>query len=329
MLQQTQVSTVLPYYLRFIERFPTAESLAASSIDEVLKYWQGLGYYRRATNLHRAARQLVTDFSGRIPQDICVLRELPGIGRYIAGAIRSFAFELPAAILEANSARVLCRLFAVRTPLVNAATIRVLWTLAEDLLSRNSPALHNQALMELGAVICTPGRPQCGQCPVKNSCAAKRQGLTAQLPVTARRRSPVDVSDAAAIVRSKGRILIVQRPQHARWGGLWELPRTTIERGADPRQALQAYVRAALGLEIEVGCRVLTLKHTVTHHRIVLSCYDSRLVRGSLECRGYDDCRWISPARLADYPCSAPQRKVFTFVREHTQSCSCRRLTLG
>jgi A/G-specific adenine glycosylase len=315
MLQQTQVSTVLPYYTRFINRFPTIASLAAASSDEVLRYWQGLGYYRRAANLHRAAKYLVAEQSAHISRDVRALRQLPGVGRYIAAAIQSIAFGMPAAILEANSARVLSRLFAVRSPLGSSATARALWSLAEELVCHKSPAQHNQALMELGALVCTPARPQCGQCPVQRLCRAKQQGLTEELPVTMRRPDPVDVSDAAAIIWSKGRTLVVQRTQRERWGGLWELPRVSIEHGRDARQVLQGHVRAKLGLEIDIGPAVLTIKHSVTHHRITLTCYESRLVKGELELRDYDDSRWITPARLPNYPCSAPQRKAFDFVR--------------
>jgi A/G-specific adenine glycosylase len=316
MLQQTQVATVLPYYLKFIERFPTVEALAQASIDDVLRHWQGMGYYRRANNLHRAARQVVTHGGGRVPDDANGLLGLPGIGRYIAGAIQSFGFGKPAAILEANSARLLCRLFGVDGVLKSGPTLRKLWALAEALVCRESPAVHNQALMELGALICTPSRPQCESCPLLSCCEAHRLGLTAVLPKTEPRRTPIQVCDAAAVVRSKGRVLIVQRLERSRCGGLWELPRTTVAKGADQRRALRDHLRTAVGLEIDVDDAILAVKHSVTHHQVTLTCYESRLRRGVPRVRGYGASRWVRPQELADFPCSSPQRRAFRFLAE-------------
>jgi A/G-specific adenine glycosylase len=315
MLQQTQVSTVVPYYLKFTERFPTVQSLATASQHEVLKLWQGLGYYQRALNLHRAAREVVERFDGRLSTDPTVLRSLPGIGRYIAGAIQSFAFNAPAPILEANSARVLCRLFAVRGPLNDSTNQRRLWDLSEALLPRRNPGLHNQALMELGALVCVAGRPRCERCPLAKMCVACTEGLVDQLPETTTRRQFVDVQDVAVVIRRNGRVLIVQRPTHQRWGGLWELPRTTVERNSDPHEAARAHVRATVGLDIQVGRKLITVKHGVTHHRITLSCYESRSVSGRVLKNGYADYRWELPERLSDYACSSPQRKLIAAIQ--------------
>jgi A/G-specific adenine glycosylase len=268
---------------------------------------------------------VVNEYGGELPKDADRLRKLPGIGRYIAGAIQSIAFDLPAAILEANSARVLCRLFAVRGAIDDGATNRVLWSLAGALVSSERPARHNQAIMELGALVCTPSQPDCGRCPLQALCQANLQGITEKVPVQARRHASVDVTDAAAIVRSRERILIVQRPHLERWGGLWELPRVTVGHGGDPCRVLSDHVQTSLGLEIEVGAEVFALKHTVTHHRITLKCYESRLVRGRPCPRGYEDCRWTVPGRLSEYPSSAPQRKVFGFVQNSADLGSGRR----
>jgi A/G-specific adenine glycosylase len=310
MLQQTQVSTVVPYYTRFLGRFPTVESLAAASQHDVLKLWQGLGYYRRAVNLHRAAREVIERFHGRVPADPAALRELPGIGRYIAGAIQSFAFGARAPILEANSARVLCRLFAVRGLLGTPHAQRQLWALSEEFLPRRNPGLHNQAVMELGALVCVAGRPRCERCPLTKFCAARLAGLADQIPETAPRRKFVDVQDVAVVIRRYGRVLIVQRPTHERWGGLWELPRTTVGQNADPRETVRSYVRASLGLDIRIGRKLLTVKHGVTHHRITLTCYASQTASGRVLQNGYADYRWELPQRFGDYAFSSPQRKL-------------------
>src|SRR5262245_51123499 len=182
MLQQTQVVTVVPYFRRFIRRFPTIGSLARTPKEEVLRYWQGLGYYRRAINLHAAARELVANHGGAIPKDGRALRDLPGIGQYITGAIQSFAFAIPSPVVEANSIRVLCRLFAITRPPTDGQTNRLLWELADQLLDRRSPGIHNQAIMELGALVCTPTNPQCSQCPLRTVCRARRDGLEQLLP---------------------------------------------------------------------------------------------------------------------------------------------------
>jgi A/G-specific adenine glycosylase len=253
----------------------------------------------------------VEQFSGRVPNDAVALQQFPGVGRYIAGAICSFAFGAAEPILEANCARVLSRLFAWSEPVQSPGSNRKLWSLSEALLCRRDPAAYNQALMELGALVCVPGRPRCELCPVRELCRARRLGIEAELPRVAPPRKPVLVQDAAAIVHRNGKILIVKRPEQGRWGGLWELPRTTIERRSDPREALCTHVRATLGLRLEIGNTVLTVRHDVTHHRITLVCYDSRPVAGRLRLNGYDAYRWITPARLRDYPCSSPQRTVF------------------
>lgn len=319
MLQQTQVSTVVPYYVRFLERFPTVESLAAASQDEVLKLWQGLGYYRRAVNLHRAAREVVERFGGRVPADPAALRQLPGVGRYTAGAIQSFAFHEAAPILEANSARVLCRLFAIRGRLSDSSNQRRLWKLSEELLPRRNPGLHNQALMELGALVCVAGQPRCERCPLATVCAARAAGLVDRLPDSTPRRRFVDVQDVAVIIRRNGRVLIVQRPTHERWGGLWELPRATLGQDEEPRGAVRSHVRATLGLDIEVGHMVLSVKHGVTHHRITLSCYESRDVTGRVRRNGYADYRWELVGRLDDYAFSSPQRKLIAAIQGQTR----------
>ena len=315
MLQQTLVSTVVGYFERFIERFPTVESLAAAPLDEVLRLWQGLGYYRRAANLHRAAREVCDRFAGRVPHDAESLRRLPGVGRYIAGAIQSIAFNERAPILEANTARVLCRLFAVRGDVKTAATQRRLWELSELLLPRLDAGMFNQAMMELGALVCVPGRPRCDECPLAATCDAQRAGLAERLPQTGPRKRFIDVEHAAIVLRRGGKLLIVQRSPHETWGGLWELPRTAVTRDADPRATIRAFVRKTLGLKITVGRKLLTLKHGVTHHRITLSCYETARVAGRLRPNGHADCRWEQLERLDDYAFSSPQRKLIAVIQ--------------
>jgi A/G-specific adenine glycosylase len=320
MLQQTQVSTVVPYFARFLERFPTASDLAAAPRDDVLKLWQGLGYYRRAANLHRAAVVVVNQHAGRVPRDERALRRLPGVGRYIASAIRSLAFNEPAPIVEANVARMLARLFAISEQLGDAATQKRLWELSERLLSKRDPALHNQAIMELGALVCVPGQPRCERCPLIGHCAAYEQGVAGRLPSVRPRRTFVEVEDAAVVVRRRGRVLIVRRPEHGRWGGLWELPRTSAPAGRDPRDCLAEHVRDSLGLTIRLGPKLLHVKHGVTHHRITLVCYACASVAGRLRVSGYHEARWEFPHRLHEYAFSSPQRRLIAAVAPRTET---------
>jgi A/G-specific adenine glycosylase len=299
-----------------LKRFPTLQSWAAASQHEVLKFWQGLGYYRRAVNLHRAAIEVVERHQGHLSADPDLLRHLPGVGRYMAGAILSFAFNRPAPVVEANTSRVLCRLFAVRRTDGDSGKDRRLWELAELLLSPREPGAHNQAMMELGALVCLPRRPRCEVCPVSRHCQARARGLVEQLPEARQRPKPVTVRDAAAIVRRRGRVLIVRRPAHGRWAGLWELPRVTVDRGADSRACLRTHVRDSLGLKIELGREVLAVKHGVTHHRITLHCFEATAVTGRARANGYAECRWELPSRLHEYAFSSPQRRVIAAIGE-------------
>lgn len=315
MLQQTQVKTVIPYYNRFLRRFPTLGELAAASPDDVLQLWQGLGYYRRALHLHQAVREVVECWGSEVPRSLAVLRGLPGIGRYIAGAICSFAFNMPTPILEANSARVLCRLVALPGPVSDGGNQRRLWSLSESLLPNQDAGLHNQALIEFGALVCLVKNPRCDKCPLQDQCAAYRDGLTDKLPTRAARPKVIRVRDVTAFIRRHRRVLIVQRAPEDRWGGLWELPRTTVQDDQDPRTALQAHVQEHLGLRINVGPQILSITHDVTHHRITLECYECSQAQGRVRVRGYLGYRWEPTDRLGAHAYSSPQRKLITAIQ--------------
>ncbi len=211
MLVQTTVAAVIPYFERFLGRFPDVASLAAADEADVLKAWEGLGYYRRARQLHAAARMIVSEYNGTIPADPDAVRSLPGVGRYIAGAILSFAFDRPEPIVEANSQRVLARILAIEDDLKTASTQRRLWQGAERLVPAVGAGKFNQALMELGALLCTPREPACLVCPLSQLCAARRLGIQDRLPVMAAKPPPLAVMEACAIVVHDGKILIVQR----------------------------------------------------------------------------------------------------------------------
>jgi A/G-specific adenine glycosylase len=231
MLQQTQVSTVIPFFERFLQAFPTLRDLAGANEQEVLRLWEGLGYYRRARNLHRAARLIVAEHGGRFPEDPAIANRLPGIGRYTVGAILSQAFDQRLPILETTSERVLCRLFGRKDDPKREPGRRWLWAMAEALLPTKQAGEFNQALMELGALICSPATPRCSECPLANVCRARQLGIQEQIPPRVQTPEPVLVQEVAVVIRRGARLLLVQRPGHGRWSGLWEFPHGVVQEG--------------------------------------------------------------------------------------------------
>lgn len=229
MLQQTTVSAVIPYYERFLKRFPTVHSIAEASETDVLRYWEGLGYYSRARNIHDAAQRIVREHAGTFPDSVGELMNLPGIGRYTAGAIVSFAFDRPAPIVEANTLRLYCRLLGFDGDPRASRGQRVLWRFAEQLQVRNAPGRFNQALMELGAHVCTPVEPNCDRCPVKSCCRAFAAGEQRQIPVSASRPNVTAVTEATVAVINDGAFLLRRRSEGERWAGLWDFPRFEID----------------------------------------------------------------------------------------------------
>jgi A/G-specific adenine glycosylase len=310
MLQQTQVATVIPYFERFLEAFPTVEALAAAPEQLVLRLWEGLGYYRRARDLHRAAQRVAADYGGRLPEEPALLHTLPGIGRYTVGAILSQAFDRRLPILEANSQRVLCRLFGRRDDPRHGPARRWLWAVAEALLPIRRVGAFNQALMELGALICTPAAPRCGECPISEYCEAFRLGIQQQIPDRPAPREPIGIQEAAVVVHHRRRVLFVQRPQQGRWAGLWEFPHAPLEAGESHEEAAARLLRQLTGLQAEVGSELLTLRHSVTHHRITLVCFEAQYQAGKFQSTFYRCGRWVKPADLPAFPVSAPQRRL-------------------
>jgi A/G-specific adenine glycosylase len=271
MLQQTQVKTVLGYYERWMQRFPTVKALAAAEDADVLHAWQGLGYYSRARRLLSGARAVTERHAGQLPRDVQALLELPGIGPYSAGAIASIAFGLPEPIVDGNVVRVLSRLFALRGDPAKAPLKQELWRLARELVPADRPSDFNQSLMELGATICTPTAPRCAECPVAKNCQGLAQGVERDLPELAKRKAPTEIATAAAYVRRGDAVLLRQLPADAaRWAGLWVLPFAELVEG---ETALQGAERALLELSLKGAGKSLLrqARHTITRFRITLS----------------------------------------------------------
>jgi len=271
MLQQTQVKTVLGYYERWMQRFPSVTALAAADDADVLHAWQGLGYYSRARRLLAGARAVTERHAGKLPRNLEALLALPGVGPYSAGAIASIAFGLPEPIVDGNVVRVLCRLFALRGDPAKAPLKQELWRRARELVVASDPSAFNQSLMELGATICTPTSPRCPECPVAEQCRALAQGVARELPQLAKRKAPTEVRTAAAYVRRGDSVLLRQMPADApRWAGLWVLPFTELSATEPPSVgALRALTE--MGLESTAQATLREARHTITRFRITLS----------------------------------------------------------
>jgi A/G-specific adenine glycosylase len=321
MLVQTTVAAVVPYYTRFLARFPDLRTLAEADEAEVLKVWEGLGYYRRARQLHAAARTIVAQHGGTLPDDPEAIRALPGVGRYIAGAILSFAYDRPAPILEANTQRVLARWLAFRDDLKKNSSQEQLWQAAERLVPPHGAGTFNQAFMELGALICVPRAPRCLVCPVASECRSRALGIEDQVPVQTPKPPPLDVAEACALVSRSGRCLIVQRGPGGLWEHFWEFP--TIHRaGADPGGRsfgvpldLREGVRRLTGVDVRIGPRVLTVRYSVTRHRATLEAYRAVGLTESLTPGpGLERAAWVPPEHLADYPFGSAHRRLVAWV---------------
>ncbi len=312
MAQQTRMETVRAYYDRFLACFPDVHVLASSELDEVLKVWEGLGYYARARNLHRAARQLVKEHAGELPADPSALQALPGIGSYTAGAIASLAFGLPEPAVDGNARRVLSRLFDLEHP-----TPAALERTARGLLAERPEraAELNQALMDLGGEVCTPTSPDCAACPVSGRCAALAGGTVDRRPPP-KRRGPVPHHDVAVgVVRRNGRVLIARRPEEGLLGGLWEFPGGKVEEGETPAEAMVRELREEMGIEVRAGEPIERVEHAYSHFRITLFAFYARLLKGTPRPRSASAWTWATPEELSGYAFPAANQRVLEALR--------------
>ena len=325
MLQQTTVAAVIPYHERFLAAFPTVEALANADEAAVLRLWEGLGYYSRARNLHAAAKAVVA--RGGWPTSVEGLRELPGVGRYTAGAVASFAFGVPAPIVEANTLRLYARLLCYDGDPRSTAGQRALWAFAERLVDCDEPGLLNQAVMELGGTVCTPKAPACGDCPVSGWCGAFAAGSQAEIPPPKVRPKVTDVTEATvAVARTDGAVLLRKRTAAERWAGLWDFPRfeppadltadippvgrqrSLLAHDPAPLRAwLAEAVRGQTGVRCDVGDAVKEIRHGVTRFRIRLLCFAATRTGG--RARTGAELRWVRPSAMTDVPLSKTGRQ--------------------
>jgi A/G-specific adenine glycosylase len=326
MLQQTRAEAVAAYYERWMERFPTIRALAAADLQDVLKTWEGLGYYARARNLHRAAQIIMSEHGGSFPSTRQALSALPGVGEYTVGALLSIAFNQAEPLLDGNVKRVLARLLDLDQPIDRPAVLRQLWQQARALVEAAEPQAAgacNEALMELGALVCTPQNPRCLICPLQDLCAAAVHGTQAERPVMPpRKRTPHHDVAAGVIWRSEpfaSPLLLAQRPHKGLLGGLWEFPGGKLE-PSDPDLAacLRREIAEELAISIEVGALVTVVQHAYTHFRITLHALHARYTGGEPQAIGCEDWRWVLLEDVRNYPLAVTDRKILEALhREH------------
>jgi len=319
MLQQTQTETVVPYYIRFLERFPDVRSLRAADLSEVLKAWEGLGYYSRARNLHRAARIIVDEHRGSLPADCRSLKQIPGIGDYTAAAIASIAFGEAVPVLDGNARRVFARWVALPEDPRSREGLKKLRAAAGDFLDRSRPGLWNQAVMELGATVCVPGKPRCSICPVSQDCRAFLTNSTDKIPLKAQKKRIPHHQVTAGVIRNGANLLIARRYERGLLGGLWEFPGGKQEDGETLQECLNRELREELGIEVEVGQEMCAVNHAYSHFRITLHVFSCRYLSGTPQALGCAEWKWVKPSELTRYAFSRADRSVIELlVQENT-----------
>jgi len=315
MLQQTRVDTVIPYWERFLETFPTVETLATADIDEVYAVWTGLGYYSRARNLKHAAETIVADHGGQLPDTAEGLATLKGIGRYTAGAIASIAFEREAPLVDGNVIRVFARLLGIREDSAAKTVVDRMWAVAGELVKGPRPGDLNQALMELGATVCTPRNPSCLLCPVRSGCDAHAVGDAEALPIKRKKTKQTKIRAVAAYIERNGKILAVRRPETGLMAGLWELPGGELEASDETKDRLPEILKDVVGLEILGAEHVGHVQHLFTHRRLTLEVFRCRAEPGArVRRKGPVAHKWIRPEDFLDLAHAGSTRKAMSLL---------------
>jgi A/G-specific adenine glycosylase len=315
MLQQTQVETVIPYYQRFIKQFPNIMALAHSSLEEVLKVWENMGYYSRARNLHEAAKKISQEMGGDFPKTREAMLALPGIGNYTASAILSFAYHQPLAAIDGNLKRILARLSMIKDPVETPSAKRKIETLAHDLANRIDSADLNQGLMDLGAKVCRPRNPSCLSCPLNPFCRAYKRGLQEKLPLRVG-KEPIPHKDftAGIIQDEQGRLLIIKRPAKGFLGGLWRLPGGERKGRKAIKTTLESIIKSELGIEVCAGKKILSIKHAYSHFRITFHVFRGDLIHPRPKPLEADQWKWCRIQDLKKYPFSKAEHKIIRAV---------------
>ena len=320
MLQQTQVNTVIPYFQRFIRQFSDVYALSRTDLRQVLKVWEGLGYYARARNLHRAAKAVVTEFQGNIPNSPVGFRTLPGVGEYIAAAVQSIAFHHPLPVIDGNVKRVLARLFEIDTPINGSGPPKAFIEFAKHLIDEKQPGTFNQAMMELGAIICRPKQPGCTTCPVQSFCEALKTHNTENFPVRLKSKSVPQHHISVGVVCKHDLVLITQRKPEGLLGGLWEFPGGKIRKNERPEQACIREIKEEVCLKVMIDRRLTQVKHAYTHFKIKMDVFLCRYISGKVKLNGPVDYRWISLKDIGRYPFPKANHKFFPALFENLEN---------
>ena len=316
MLQQTRVETVIDYFNRWMQAFPNIETLANSSEQDVLKQWEGLGYYSRARNIHKAARILEHEYAGQLPADPHQLQKLPGIGRYTAAAITSIAFGMDQSALDGNIRRVLSRIFDIALPIRTPESEKLFWKLAEQNLPAGQAGDYNQALMDLGASICLPTRPKCLLCPLQQNCLAFKRGVQELRPVMPQKKPIPHYIVTAAIIQRDQQYLLAQRPSKGLLGGLWEFPGGKLEAGETLPAALEREIMEELGSKIAIGEHFGEYQHAYTHFRVTLHAFVCTLIAGEPQAIEATQLAWAPLEKLPEYPMGKIDRMIADQMRK-------------
>ncbi len=304
MLQQTRVETVIPYFEKWMKQFPTVKALAVGSEQDVLNLWEGLGYYSRARNLHKAAKIVVEKYKGQLPRDLDVLRSLPGIGRYTVGAIASMAFSFDEPTLDGNLRRVFARVFDVSEPADSPAGEKILWGLAAEHLPKGQAGDFNQALMDLGATICLPKNPRCLTCPLMKLCKARELGIQEKRPVLKPKKSTPHYVQAAAVVVKQGRVLLAKRQSKGLLGGMWEFPNGRV--GGDPAKELSKAIQTVYRLKVRRKDALGIVQHAYTHFKVTVHAFRCELISISKN----ENIKWVKVMDLEEYPMGKVDRQI-------------------
>ena len=316
MLQQTQVNTVLSYYRHFIKTFPTIKKLAQAELQDVLKVWEGLGYYARARNLHRAAKEVAKNFNGNVPNTWEAFHSLPGVGDYIAAAVLSIAFDQPYPVVDGNVKRVLARLYKIGAPVNHSSSYSVFKDAAGQLLDSKQPGTFNQAMMELGALICKPQNPLCDACPLDHLCLAFKTRRVAEFPKRQKSKATPQYHIAVGVVFKGDRVLITRRKAEGLLGGLWEFPGGKIKKGETAEAACIREIREEVNLKVRIDSHLTRVKHAYTHFRIMMEVFCCRYVSGRVKLKGPTAHRWIRIEEYKTYPFPKANHKFIPLLKE-------------
>jgi len=314
MLQQTQVKKVVEYYQKFIGQFPDVHALAKANLQQVLKAWEGMGYYARARNLHKAAQFIVTKNRAEIPDNYDEFKRLPGAGDYITAAVLSQAYNAPYAVVDGNVKRVLSRVFLIEQPVNSSSSNRIFKEKADLLLERRKPGIFNQAMMELGAIVCRPRNPKCNDCPISTFCQANKTNQQAKFPVTIQVKSVPEFHIAVGIVHKNEHILIIQRKPEGLLGGLWEFPGGKISDNETAEQACIRSIAEKVNLKVKVTNLLTRVNHAYTHFKIEVDVFQCRVQSGVVMLNGPIDYRWISIVDIGKFPFHAAHHKFIPLI---------------